>query len=416
MPTKSDLIGAEVAHSTFVERLGKGDANKVIDYLKEADAYISKRLKREGETIRNQTRLLKVQADIRSRLNALYSKWEKERDKNLLDLVSYEADFQIKLLDKFTIDVDFTRPADEQIVAAALRQPLLIGRGGSAIFTQKMLDKWKPDQIAMTNGAILTGFSTGQTTQQISARIRNEVLPLSRRDSDAIVITATKHMATAAKQEVFKANDDIVIGYRLVATLDDRTSNQCRSWDQTVVLNDADYKPMPPFHYRACTKGSRIAVKGGFKNIEDVCVGDMAVSHTGSLKAVTAVMAKDCDSPCVELINCFGKRVRLTNDHPVLTTVGWKAAGEIKAGDKVFNHFHKLGRLKGLLCRSKVDNAILINAHNIKTKITERLVAYKVTSFTTGVSSSVKLKEGEPKSKVRNIISAYFLKLIRAFN
>lgn len=253
MSTRSDLIGAEVAHSTFVERLGKGDANKVIDYLKEADAYISKRLKREGETIRNQTRLLKVQADIRSRLNALYSKWEKERDKNLLDLVSYEADFQIKLLDKFTVDVDFTRPADEQIVAAALRQPLLIGRGGSAIFTQKMLDKWMPDQIAMTNGAILTGFTTGQTTQQISARIRNEVLPLSRRDSDSIVITATKHMATAAKQEVFKANDDIVIGYRLVATLDDRTTNQCKSWDQTVVLNGADYKPMPPFHYRCRT-------------------------------------------------------------------------------------------------------------------------------------------------------------------
>jgi SPP1 gp7 family putative phage head morphogenesis protein len=249
MATHSDLIAAEAAHAGFINRVGRGNANKVIEYLKEADAYIASRLAREGETIRNQSRLLAVQKDIRSRLGAIYSKWEKVRQDDLLEIIPYESDFQVRLLDKLTLDVDFKLPDDQQVLAAALREPLLIGRGGSALFTQKMLDQWKPQQISMTNGAIQTGFSLGQTTQQISRQIRNEVLTLSRRDSDAIVITATNHLSTVAKAKTYAENDDIVIGYRLIATLDTRTTNQCKAWDQTVILNDADYKPMPPLHF-----------------------------------------------------------------------------------------------------------------------------------------------------------------------
>lgn len=254
MATNSDLIASQAAHAGFINRVGKGNANKVIKFLKEADSYIAGRLSREGETIRNQSRLLAVQRDVRNKLNLIYTKWEKIRDQDIQDLGPYEALFQSRLIGKFADDSAFTIPSNEQLFKAATAQPLAIGRLNSSVSFTSMLADWKPNQIATTNAVITNGFALGQTTGQISKRIRNEVMPLSRRNSDAVVITATNHMSNTAKIQTYKENDDIVIGYRLIATLDARTTTQCKSWDQTVVLNGEDFQPAPPFHWNCRTQ------------------------------------------------------------------------------------------------------------------------------------------------------------------
>ena len=254
MATNSDLIAAEAAHATFINRVAAGNAKKVAEFLEEAETYIVKRLAREGDTIRNQARLNAVLRDVRKRLNAIYTRWEKLRDEDIAEIGPYEAGFQVGLLGKFTGDADLAAPSDAQILKAAQSKPLEIGRAGSAVSFNSMLSEWKPSEIRLTNGVINSGFALGQTTQEISQRIRREVMPISRRDSDSVVITATNHMSNTAKVETYQENSDIVIGYRLIATLDSRTTAQCRSWDQTVVLWEDDFKPAPPFHWNCRTQ------------------------------------------------------------------------------------------------------------------------------------------------------------------
>lgn len=255
MATNSDLIAAEAAHATFINRVAAGNAKKVANFLEEAEEYLIDRLRQEGDTIRNQRRLNAVLRDVRERLNAIYTEWEEVRDADIYEVGPYEAQFQADLIDRFTDDSpELAVPSDEQIIRAANNEPLNIGRAGSAVNFESMLKEWKPSEIRLTNGVINSGFALGQTTQEITSRIRREVMPISRRDSDSVVLTATNHMSNAAKVETYKENQDIVIGYRLIAVLDFSTTDQCKSWDQTVVLWEDDYQPSPPFHWRCRTQ------------------------------------------------------------------------------------------------------------------------------------------------------------------
>jgi len=255
MTTNSDLIAAEAAHSTFINRVAAGNAKKVAPFLEEAEAYIVDRLAREGDTIRNQARLNAILRDVRSRLNEIYTEWEELRNADIAEVGSYEAQFQFDLIGRFTDDSpELAVPSDEQILRAAATEPLNIGRAGSAVSFESMLREWKSSEIRLTNGTINSGFALGQTTSEITTRIRRDVMTISRRDSDSVVLTATNHMSNAAKVETYKENQDIVIGYRLIAVLDGRTTQQCKSWDQTVVLWEDEFQPSPPFHWRCRTQ------------------------------------------------------------------------------------------------------------------------------------------------------------------
>lgn len=85
--------------------------------------------------------------------------------------------------------------------------------------------------------------------------------------------------------------------------------------------------------------GTPIAVQGGFKNIEDIVVGDQVwawdeQTDTLGLKPVLATMEKESDA-LIEL--GFGKeRFKATPEHPFWINNKWKAAGEIQRGDEAY--------------------------------------------------------------------------------
>jgi hypothetical protein len=76
---------------------------------------------------------------------------------------------------------------------------------------------------------------------------------------DRIVRTALSHMSGVARDEVYSRNDDIVKGYKIVNTLDGRTSALCIELGGKCWYYDKDqapagasllpYEMKPPFHY-----------------------------------------------------------------------------------------------------------------------------------------------------------------------
>jgi SPP1 gp7 family putative phage head morphogenesis protein len=102
--------------------------------------------------------------------------------------------------------------------------------------------------------AIRLGVIEGETTDQIVRRVRGTrangfkdgALSITRRNAEAITRTAVTHYSNAARNEVWKANSDVIEGLRWTATLDGRTSAVCRGRDGRVF--PVDRGPRPPAH------------------------------------------------------------------------------------------------------------------------------------------------------------------------
>lgn len=79
-------------------------------------------------------------------------------------------------------------------------------------------------------GAVRQGLAAAETNQQIVARVR-EVMDVSKRNAAALVQTSTATIANDARAAAMDANDDLILGYRAVATLDSRTCLTCAPLD-----------------------------------------------------------------------------------------------------------------------------------------------------------------------------------------
>ena len=141
---------------------------------------------------------------------------------------------------------------------------MLIGYKGGAIDWDNLVSGWQADSITRVANRITTGFYTGQTIQQMvrdivgtkSAKYQNGIINLTRKDAFTVAKTAVMHMATQTKDAFYRKNDDLIVGVKVVATLDSRTSDYCRQVDGKVYLY-ADYPdnkyPKPPYHFSCRT-------------------------------------------------------------------------------------------------------------------------------------------------------------------
>lgn len=78
--------------------------------------------------------------------------------------------------------------------------------------------------------AVRQGLVAAETNQQIVRRAR-DVLDVSRREAATLVQTSVATIANDARELVFERNQDIIKGYRAVATLDSRTCLRCAPLD-----------------------------------------------------------------------------------------------------------------------------------------------------------------------------------------
>jgi len=91
------------------------------------------------------------------------------------------------------------------------------------------------------------GLVNGRSVQGIAREART-VLGTTQRHAETIVRTSVNHVSSHARDEAYKANDDIVQGVQYVAMLDARTTDICMSLDgQVFKVNEG---PRPPMHHQ----------------------------------------------------------------------------------------------------------------------------------------------------------------------
>ena len=163
-------------------------------------------------------------------------------------------------------------------------------------------------------GPLSTGQvrAAGLSVKQLLAA-GGELTTVANNQVMALVRTSINQVANVASQQVYEANQDITKKYRYIATLDTKTSAICRALDG----REFEYGkgPLPPQHFN-CLPGDALIAP----------CGRIAAAYRRRYEGFLYVI-KTAD----------GHIVRVTPNHPILTSAGWQPAQSINVGDQVFS-------------------------------------------------------------------------------
>lgn len=256
MATSELLIEASTRNAVLLERLKSGEVAKIAPFLRRIDRDLRDRLSRDALTSYSRDRLEQLLQSIDTMLSQVYGEYTTQLTGDLLEVAQYQAAFEARSLDRVMVNTSAAVPTLAAIQAAVRTQPLSVaGPDGGKLLTP-FINDWTRAERNRVIGAIRLGYVQGETNQQLINRIRGTkalkysdgVLAISQRNAEAVVRTSVQHVASVARNETWKANSDVVTGYRWVSTLDSRTSATCQSLDGRVFKMGKG--PLPPIHIR----------------------------------------------------------------------------------------------------------------------------------------------------------------------
>lgn len=248
------LIEATTRHSVFLEKLKTHEAGKFEPFLRDLDRMLRERLSRSELTELSRQRLEKLLADVDGRALAIFATYREALTADLVDIAQYEAGFEARALDRTVQRFEAATPSERQVRAAVLSAPLSVRGSGGGKLIEPFIRDWTRNEREALTGIIRRGYYEGATTQQMIRELRGTAarryadgqLARVNRHASAVVRTAVQHVASVARMETWAANEDVVTGYRFLATLDGRTSDQCRALDHQVFKRGQG--PLPPLH------------------------------------------------------------------------------------------------------------------------------------------------------------------------
>ena len=245
MSTQDGITNAVVRHQIFVQRFGANIGNKTAKALIEIQKLAERRLLNPDLTDFQRDRLQVIANDMQEQYRLIMGENIQDRLSELDDFAKYEAEFTKGIM-QTNITGSTVLPNPEQISAAIDMARMEVGRQELGI---RQIFKGFTDRAAkqvaqqISDGAIL-----GETNQQITNRLR-QLNGLHKNQAMTITRTVTNNISAIARDEVMRANEDVLEGYEWVAALDNRTTLVCASRDGKVYsFNDPD-APRPPAHF-----------------------------------------------------------------------------------------------------------------------------------------------------------------------
>jgi hypothetical protein len=141
----------------------------------------------------------------------------------------------------------------------------------------------------------------GQNPRVVARRLSSNIQNLTETRALLIARTETNRSYRGATLRSYRANSDVVTGWRWMSARNSRT---------------------------CFVAGTPVLTSEGWKSIEDVAVGDHVLTHAGNWMPVEAVMSHSVDRT-VEVHSPLGV-VECTPDHPFLTTsLDWVDAEQL---------------------------------------------------------------------------------------
>ena len=284
----SDVLADRVtSHEVDIQRLEAEYRRKARNRLRDLEADLTRQLERidptgsERVTVR-QRRLEALQKSTRDSIRNSYVDSRREFKNDLRDFSQTEVDAFPRVVNRAIgvnlFDISVAPGTLRQIVDGALIQGTPLNdhwdrqaRRTRERFESEMAIGVLAGEDLGTLRQRLRGRHTGRyrTVQRADGSTRREgifeggIMTTSRREADALIRTATQKVSNNVRDEMIRANADIVKGRQALVTLDSRTSDICiarsgHAWDlegKPIKETGAteDFPGTPPWHVNCRT-------------------------------------------------------------------------------------------------------------------------------------------------------------------
>jgi nucleotide-binding universal stress UspA family protein len=248
MSANEYLIDASTRHQIMLQRLSGGSFNKLKPLLEKLQKDIRARLS-ENPTDFQMHRLTALMRDIQALFDAANSEVSKQLNLDLEEFIPYETDFQYRMLGN-AVTTELTLPAIEQVVASVTtaKAELISGKVIKKLTISGMV-KTLGEKPKTIENKIRAGIIEGKSVDQMVRDIMRIVDKAHKQDVRTIVRTAFNLAGSEARRAVNAANSDVLIGERLVVTLDSRTSATCYGLGSKNEIYKIGEGPQPPLHF-----------------------------------------------------------------------------------------------------------------------------------------------------------------------
>ena len=224
-----NLLSAEIAHAIDIERMGSGLGSLSNSHIKNIAEFI-KQVLLEDEFITTKKRRDELIKLISDRMGVELGQFTDEMTKDLNDIISEEIDFNASLLETVT-DESISKPSLKEAIKTFESAPLVLS--GSAFAVNDYIKSYAPSQIDKVKKIIIGGWSDGSTTREIQRQITGTdsikgALSTSQRSAYMLAKDLVSHQSSVVKSEIAKENEDVIIGEKVIVTLDSKTSPICQ--------------------------------------------------------------------------------------------------------------------------------------------------------------------------------------------
>ena len=254
--TANDILRDKtIAHEILLNRYYSNTTKKVMELLKDVEKDLEKTIKLNIEnwtgTATSIKRLDSQLESVKTIISEGYALIERDLLQEMKDAAIYEQEWQAKTITAAVpIELNLVMAAPVTLFAAIEDTPF------QGKLLKEWIDKLDTESFNSIQSAVRMGLVEGQSYSDITRRIigtktlqySDGVMHLNRTKTQALVSTAVAHSTNAARDEFYKANDDLVKSVQFVATLDMRTTPICRAKDGQVYPLTS--YPRPPLHFR----------------------------------------------------------------------------------------------------------------------------------------------------------------------
>ena len=257
MNAQDKLTVQSIRRAVQLEGLKQGEVNKFAKFLKEMDVLLRERLSGEELTTFKRNRLEKLLKDVGEGMDAILAENSAQLKDSMNQIAVSESSFEAKSLQLAVGEATkVSLPILDEVKKAVNASPLHVRGADGGKLIEPYIEDFTTREKQRIVGAIRQGVFEGQTNGEIIQKLRGTranqfkdgILDITSRNAEAIVRTGIAHVATTARNETFKANNDIVDKVEWQSTLDGRTSEICRSLSgQQFPLNSG---LRPPAHWR----------------------------------------------------------------------------------------------------------------------------------------------------------------------
>jgi len=227
----------------LIQRFAGGQIERTLPILRKLATDLRNRLAAGNLTDFQAGRLSRLNADIGEIIAQSTAKMQGVLQ--LDDFADQEAAFAAKVLGG-AVSVELNAVSPERLRAVATQSRMVLG-GNKRLTIPQAFDELGGAVGRDAYRTLQAGIVEGKTQQQMTREVYELVRTRTRRQVETVVRTATNHVGAAARNEVFRANSDILEGERYVATLDGRTTITCASLDGKVFALGEGRQP--PLHY-----------------------------------------------------------------------------------------------------------------------------------------------------------------------